>query len=494
MSTGLETAVVLLSLVSLPFTLPIPGSSVEGDQSSSPVPPDTGHVYLQPDAFQLSELFVDIAGRVGPSVVTITSRRTYTALVPEFPSAPFDMWSNPWDRDWERMFPAPREREFIQEGLGSGVIATPDGYIISNHHVVGEADDLEVILNSGERYRADLVGTDPRTDIAVIHIDAEHPLPCVDFGTSSDLRVGEWVLAIGSPFALSQTVTQGIVSFIGRSNVGLSDLENYIQTDAAINPGNSGGALVNLHGELVGINTAIASVTGGYQGVGFAIPVDIVLDVMNDLIDHGYVLRGWLGVGIQEVSPPLARQFDVPQEVVGGVLISDVVEGSPAEDAGLRRGDIVLELNGVHTTDVADFRSDIASAGPGSGVRLGIMRDGRALEVDVVLGQRPGDKAFGPREEDRPIDEAGWRIRTLEERRARELGEPDLSGVEVLEVDPSGASGRAGLRAGDVIVEAGRQPVETVEDLRQRLADSGEEALLLVWRNGGTVYLVLRAE
>ena len=453
--------------------------------------PDTEYVYIAPDAAMLSETFTGIAEAVGPSVVTVTSRTTYTAIVPDFPSDPFGGFRfDPFSPDWRGLYSKPREQEFVREGLGSGVIVSSDGYIVSNHHVVGMADDLEVILTSGERYEAELVGTDPRTDLAIIRIPA-NGLAAADFGRSRDLRVGEWVLAIGSPFALSQTVTQGIVSYLGRSNVGLSDFENYIQTDAAINPGNSGGALVNLQGELVGINTAIASRTGGYQGVGFAIPVDIVQDVMKDLIDHGYVMRGWLGVVIQDLSPGLARQFDLTGESVSGILVSDILPDTPAEGAGLRRGDIILQVDGEPTRDVALFRSDIAALDPGTRVELLVFRDGQDQVMEITLGQRPDEEA--PVERTERTSELGWRLRELDRESARQLGEPDLEGVLVVDVTPSGDAARSGLFPGDVILEVGREPVAGVAELESALVEETGEVLLLVWRQGTTLYLVIES-
>ncbi|MBN1434585.1 Do family serine endopeptidase [Candidatus Fermentibacterales bacterium] len=475
----------LLLLVSV---LALVSMAVSQDYGTEPdAAPDTVYIVNEPDLRELSDIFVDIADRVGPSVVTITSRTTFTAIVPGFPSVPFGGF-DPWGGDWRDLFPEPREQEFVREGLGSGVIVRPDGYIVSNHHVVGEADDLEVILDSGERYRAELVGTDPRTDLAVIRIEAGD-LPAITFGSGDSLRVGQWVLAVGSPFALSQTVTQGIVSYIGRTNVGLSDFENYIQTDAAINPGNSGGALVDLDGRLVGVNTAIASRTGSYQGVGFAIPVEVVESVLDDLIDHGYVLRGWLGVVIQDLSPELARQFDAGEEAGRGILVSDVLPDTPAEHGGLMRGDILLELDGREIVSVAQFRSDIAFMKPGDTAELDLLRDGRRRSLSVDLGQRPDEEIPAPREPSG--SDIGWKIRTLDAEEARQTGEPGLEGVLVLEVDPAGLAARSGLRAGDVILEADRSGVTSARELERVVSQAGGDLLLLVLREGSTIYLVL---
>jgi serine protease Do len=442
---------------------------------------------IERDPAAISDMFVKIAGDVGPSVVTVTSTTTVTATVPSFPSIPFG-FQDPWGRNWEDMFPAPREQEFIQEGLGSGVIVSPDGYIVTNHHVAGNADDLEVVLSTGERYPAELVGTDPKADIAVIRIDAGG-LPAISMGDSEDLQVGQWVLAIGSPFALSQTVTQGIVSYMGRSGVGLADYENYIQTDAAINPGNSGGALVNLRGELVGINTAIASRSGGYQGVGFAIPVNTVSSIMDDLLQHGYVLRGWLGVTIQDVSPELAVQFGL-EETAGGVLIADILEDTPAEEYGLQRGDIVLAVDGRDAETVQAFRETIASIDPGSRVTLLILRDGREIRKNVVLDQQPESYVASAREEETP--ETGWHLSELTRETAGRLGDSSLRGVLVEAVDPGSVADGAGLSRGDVLLEVNRARVYTPADVEEQMDASGSgDVLLLVWRQGTTIFVVL---
>ena len=323
----------------------------------------------------MSDLFADIAQKVGPSVVTITSTTTVTG--PANPYLPFGFG-----------YPGGGgTREYTQEGLGSGVIISSDGLIVTNNHVAGDADELLVVLSSGQEYEAKLVGADPRSDIALIQIEADADLPSISMGYSDDLRVGEWVLAIGSPFALSQTVTQGIVSYLGRDGVGLADYESYIQTDAAINPGNSGGALVNLDGELIGVNTAIASRSGGYQGIGFAIPVSTIRSVTEDLLEFGEVRRGWLGVSLQEVNAELAEQFELQDE--SGVLLSEVFPDSPAEEAGLRRGDVITEIQGVQFESLNDFRNRIADLDPGEEIDLTVVRDGRNRSICVTLGGGP---------------------------------------------------------------------------------------------------------
>jgi len=435
------------------------------------------------DPRMLSDMFVEIAEAVGPSVVTINSRTTVVARAPSYPDMGGPFMFDPWGD----FFQMPREQEYTMEGVGSGVIVSSDGMILTNHHVVGEADRLEVILQSGQRYSGELVGTDPETDLAVIRIDASD-LPVISLGDSDRLRVGQWILAVGSPFALSQTVTQGIVSYIGRSDVGLADYENYIQTDAAINPGNSGGALVDLDGRLVGINTAIASRNGGYQGIGFAIPVNSAIRVMNDLLEYGYVRRGWLGVTIQELTPGLQEHFGLEPDD-GGVLVSQVLEDTPAGMFGVTRGDVILSINGESFENVTVFRNMIADLEPESSIDLGILRDGRLMELEVVLGERaPSQEVISTQQQ--PQESFGWTLEELDPETARALGDPDLQGVLVTGVSPDGRAAGVGIAAGDVILEIDGFEVDSPEEVRRLLA-SDDDFLILVWRQGRAVYFVL---
>ncbi len=447
-------------------------------QPPVPAKPDTVRIVVN-DPLAVSEHFADIAEAVGPSVVTINSRTTVTAMVPGFGMNPWGFYG----------FGPPMEREFTQRGLGSGVIVSDDGYIVTNHHVAGEADELEVVLSTGETYPAKLVASDSRTDLAVVRIEAEG-LPAVTMGDSRSARVGEWVLAIGSPFALSQTVTQGIISFLGREGVGLTDYESYIQTDAAINPGNSGGALVNLRGELIGINTAIASRTGGYQGVGFAIPVEMVRDVMGDLIEFGRVRRGWLGVTIQDLTDELRSQFGISDGVTG-IVVSDVLPDTPAQRAGLERGDVITAMDGEAVVSVVSFRNRIAAAEPETRVTLRVLRDGRERRVQVELGAQetaPDREAEAPRTGE---DSLGWRLESLGRNRAEQLGVPDARGVLIVGVARGGSAGRAGLASGDVILEIDRVRVSTAEEVERIMGDARNGVLLLVWREGRTFFTVM---
>ncbi|MBN2608572.1 MAG: Do family serine endopeptidase [Candidatus Fermentibacteraceae bacterium] len=435
------------------------------------------------DPHMLSNMFVDISELVGPSVVTITSRTTVVARVPSFPD-----FSSPFGFDpWQDFFSAPREQEYTMTGIGSGVIVSPDGMILTNHHVVGEADEFEVVLQNGLRYSGQLVGTDPETDLALISIDTSG-LPAIEMGDSDDLRVGQWVLAVGSPFALSQTVTQGIISYIGRSDVGLAAFEDYIQTDAAINPGNSGGALVDLDGKLVGINTAIATRNGGYQGIGFAIPVNVAVSVMDDLMEHGYVRRGWLGVTIQEITPGLAEHFGLDL-TEGGVLVSQVLQDTPAGNYGLQRGDVILTVNGESFHSVTEFRNLIAEQDPDSRVALGVYRDGGKLDISVVLGERTEEEtamaAVAQSE-----GSFGWTLESLDRETAEALGDPSLKGVMIVDVDPGGRAASAGVQPGDVILEIDGLEVESPGDAN-RLLSTAEDVLLLIWRQGHSIYFMI---
>jgi len=428
------------------------------------------------DPHAMSDLFADISAQVGPSVVTITSTTTVTA-----PSMPFD----PWGFGFPGMGGG-QPREYTRQGLGSGVIINEDGLIVTNNHVAGDSDELQVVLPDGEEVTAKLVGTDPRSDIALIKIEVDHPLPAVTMGSSDDLRVGEWVLAIGSPFALSQTVTQGIVSFLGRDGLGLADYENYIQTDAAINPGNSGGALVNLDGELVGVNTAIASRSGGYQGIGFAIPASTVQSVVDDLLEFGEVQRGWLGISMQEVSSELAKQFDL--EDARGVLVADILPDSPAEDSDLQRGDIITLVDGGEFDSPNDFRNIIAAIDPGTETSLTVVRDGRTRRISVTIGSREEDPQVVTEDMQ---SEYGWHLDDLSDDVASRLGASGVSGVVVLNVAPGGRASIAGIQPGDIIQEVNRHTVKSLSEAGAYLSETVGDALLLVWRHGRTMYMVL---
>lgn len=363
-----------------------------------------------------------------------------------------------------------------QIGQGTGFIISNDGYVLTNNHVVGGADKIIVTLDDGRELEATIVGADKRSDVAVIKLDAKE-LPFLRLGNSDTLKVGEWVIAAGNPFGLSQTITAGIVSAKGRNSVGLADYENFIQTDAAINPGNSGGPLINLDGEVVGINTAIYSRSGGYMGIGFAIPINMAVQIKNQLIEHGSVSRGYLGVVIQNITPDIAAGFGL--ELKEGVLISTIQEDGPADQAGLKRGDVIVALNGEKISEVASFRNKVALIAPETEVVLTVIREDKSSKMRVRLGALPGDKAVAKKHE---RDSFGFEVQQSER------------GVVITKVRPGSKAARAGLRSGLFILEAQRREVNSVKDLKKIIAahKKDEPLILLVSDGRGAQYVVLR--
>ncbi len=442
-----------------------------------------------------SHTVIAVAKQAKASVVNVSS----TMKVNEgqgFSEAPSPFFDDPFFRrffgeEFQRRFREPRE--FRQEGMGSGVIVSADGYIVTNNHVVEHADEIEVSLPDKRKFKAKVIGTDPKTDVAVIKIEATG-LPILPWTDSGRLQVGELVLAVGSPFGLTQTVTMGIISAVGRANMGIVDYEDFIQTDAAINPGNSGGALVNLHGELVGINTAIFTRTGGYMGIGFAIPSNMVRTVMDSLITHGKVVRGWLGVSIQELTPDLAKEFGVSE--TSGALVADVLEDSPASKAGFERGDIITELDGKPVRDPTHLRTLVADSAPETKVTITLLRDKRRKSLEVLLGELPKDMSAQTGSEAAKGKHAlaGVQVGPLSRDEARELR--IKGGVVVHRIDPASLAARVGLQEGDVVREVNRQAVTSVEEFEQQVGKlkAKDRVLLLVTRGRATIYLAITPE
>jgi serine protease Do len=380
-----------------------------------------------------------------------------------------------------------------ERSLGSGVIVTSDGTIMTNNHVVDGATDIQVFLSDNRQFAAKLIGTDPKTDVAVIKINATG-LPTLPIGDSSKMQVGDMVLAIGDPFGIGKKATMGIVSATGRGGLGIENYEDFIQTDASINPGNSGGALINLHGSLIGINTAILSGEGGgNQGIGFAIPINLARNVMNQLVEHGKVVRGYLGVHIQDVTPALAKQFGLTQG--GGVLIGDVSTDTPAAKAGLKKGDVVTEVNGQPVDAANQLQVQISQMAPGSSVKMKIWRDGKSQDVSVTLGELP-EKAeqSGPGETSEGALE-GVEVQNLTSDLAQQLNLPaSTKGVVVTQVDPSSPAGSVGLDRGMVIQEVNHKPVNNISEYKQALAGSNNQPVLLLVNQGGvTRYIVIES-
>jgi serine protease Do len=425
-----------------------------------------------------------------PAVVNISS----TKMVKQQDNFP-GLFSDPFFRQFfgdqfDRQPNRPQtERAY---SLGSGVVVNPDGYVLTNNHVVSGASDIQVFTQDKKKFKAKVIGTDARTDIAVLKIDARG-LTALALGDSSKLKVGDVVFAIGDPFGVGETATMGIVSATGRGLGGaLEHYENFIQTDAAINPGNSGGALIDLHGDLVAINTAIITGGGGgNQGVGFAIPIDMARNVMEQILDHGKVVRGQLGVAIQSVDADIAKAFGLNQG--GGALVSEVTVGSPAAKAGIERGDIILALNGQAVSRPDDLSVHISEMAPGSTAHLKIARNGRTREIAVTLGElseKPEESASGTASASAL---RGIQVENLTPAMARQLGMPaTMAGVIVTSVDPSSAAAAADLERGDVIQEVNRKSVRNVADYHSALAGTDNQAiLLLVSRSGSTRFIVV---
>lgn len=434
-----------------------------------------------------NQAMAEVVAAVKPAVVNISS--TKTIKMPGFQSPFFD---DPFFRRFfgDEFGSFQRPREHKQSGLGSGVIVGKDGYILTNNHVIKDADEIKVKLSDKREFKGKVVGTDPKTDIAVIKIDSNH-LPVIKLGDSEKLRVGETVIAVGNPFGLNQTVTSGIVSATGRANVGIADYEDFIQTDAPINPGNSGGALVNIRGELVGINTAIFSTSGGYQGIGFAIPSSMAKAVMDNLIKKGKVVRGWLGVSIQPVTPDLAKQFDIKDDK--GALVGDVVEDSPADKAGLQRGDVIIEYDGKDVADPSSLRNNVAGTPPGKKVTLKIMRYGKSQKMYVTIAELPAEMQKLQGGFDNLFK--GVIVQGLTPELKRSLDIPKrIGGVVVTDVDDSSPA-NGFIMPNDVIIEVNRKKINGTKDYEATVSKikSGQDILLLVFRNGSTTYISLSA-
>ena len=431
----------------------------------------------------LSDGFSAVVEPLLPAVVNISSSK-----VVKSPRSQFQFPDDPFFRQFfGNPFGDLQPREQREHSLGSGVIVSPDGYVLTNNHVVDGATDIEVSLKDKRQLKAKVVGTDPRSDIAVLKIPASG-LSTVPLGNSSKLHIGDIVLAIGDPFGIGETVTMGIVSATGRRALnieGPGGYEDFIQTDAAINPGNSGGALVNSRGELIGINTAIISNGGGgNQGVGFAVPVDMARQVMDQILKTGKVTRGYLGVMIQEVTPELAKAFGLPS--TEGALVGDVTPNSPGAKAGLQKGDVIVAMNGQPIGDFEDLRLRISQTSPGTTVKLEVMRNGQKREFNPTLGELPAtaEAATGSERGENAME--GVQVEALTPEVAEQLGLPTgARGVVVTQVDPDSPAAGGGIQRGDVIEEVNHKPVNNLQQFRAAVHEAGNQPLLLLVNRGG---------
>lgn len=434
--------------------------------------------------------FAPIVKKVLPTVVNISSTKVVKAQADSEGQMPDDDLFRQFFGGSMRGTPGmPREQR--ERGLGSGVIVSPEGYILTNNHVVDGATDVKVTLSDNREYKARVVGADPKTDIAVLKIDAAN-LPAIVIGDSSKIQIGDYALAVGNPFGVGKTVTMGIVSATGRTNLGIEAYEDFIQTDAPINPGNSGGALINDRGELVGINTAIISHgSEGNQGIGFAVPVNLARTVMDEILKNGKVTRAYLGILPQDVTPAIAKAFGVKEFT--GALVGDVTANSPAQKSGLQNGDIILELNGKPVTDANQLRMSISMMTPGASVNLKVLRNGAGRDFTVTLGELPTEQASAEKgSSDSKSELSGISVQDVDARTARQLGVPaNTAGVVVTKVDPSSAAADSGLQRGDVIQEVNHKPVRNTADFEAAMRNSKDQTLLLVNRQGSTMYVAV---
>ena len=423
--------------------------------------------------------FAPVVAKVAPSVVSINTSKTV-----RIPRGLRDFFG----------MPGPGAGQERERGLGSGVVVSEDGYILTNRHVVDNADEIVVRLADQKEYKAKKIGADPGTDIAVLKIEAKG-LPVLPFADSDKARVGDVVLAVGNPFGLTQTVTMGIVSGLGRGGMGIVDYENFIQTDASINPGNSGGALVDMAGRLLGINTAIFSRTGGNQGIGFAVPSDLAQEILKSIRANGRVIRGYLGTVIQPVTPDLAAAFNLKEAT--GALVSDVAPGSPADKAGLEHGDVITSFDGKKVEGPRELRLMVGAQPPGKKAVLKFLRNGQEKEATVELGELPQKEAQISSNGDSPPESSlleGMRVTDLDEESREAIQAPaGLKGAFIAEIDPDSDAYRAGLRQGYVIEEIDRKPVKNAADARtlSQSVPKDKPVLLRVWGEGQSRYFTL---
>ena len=435
--------------------------------------------------------FAPIVKEVLPNVVNISSSK----VVRTPNQMPEGMQSDPF---FQQFFghgsgrpEIPKNRR--EQSLGSGVIVSPEGYVLTNNHVVDGATDVKVTLSDKRELKAQIVGTDPKTDVAVLKLEGSN-FPAITLGDSSKVQVGDYALAIGDPFGVGQTVTMGIVSAKGRGNLGIEDYEDFIQTDAPINPGNSGGALVNDRGELVGINTAILSHgSGGNEGIGFAIPVNLARNVMGQILDHGKVTRGYLGVVIQPISPAMAKQLGLSK--LQGALVGDVSSKGPAQAAGVQRGDVILSIDGKPVNDSNELRNTVSMMQPGETVKLEVSRNGSTKDLNVKLGELPLSKQDAAESQHEGASKdalEGVSVENLDAETAAQLQLPDSTkGVVVTGIDPASPKAESGLQKRDVIQEVNHQPVHNVAEFEQAMRKAGGSALLLVNRGGTTLFIAV---
>jgi serine protease Do len=438
--------------------------------------------------------YAPIVEKVAPAVVKIETTATIKdSGMQNFPGIDNPFWRQFFGNQFGRVLPPQNLGPEVEHGLGSGVLVTKDGYILTNNHVVDGAREVKVTLPDGREFTAKVVGRDPKTDIAVVKIDANN-LPTIPMADSHNVEVGDVVLAVGNPFGVGEAVTEGIVSAKNRGGMGIEHYEDFIQTDAPINPGNSGGALVDIDGRLIGINTAIMTRSGGSQGVGFAIPSDLARNVMESLIRYGHVTRGYLGVMIQNVTPALAPEFNLKND--HGALVSEVEPNGPADKAGFKDGDVIVKFNGDQINDSRQLQLDVASTKPSSKVPVQIFRNGDEKTLEVTIQPLPGTEQLAEASSQKNSDTGtlnGVTVGDLNPQAREEYNSPkDVNGALITQVGPTSASAQAGLEPGDVIESINRHPVTNADEaVRLTEHPKSKETLVRVWAKGGSHYVVV---
>jgi serine protease Do len=454
-------------------------------------------------ARELSKAFSDTAKSAMPAVVSIKVEKTVQVDSTMGFGSPFEPFNDPFGQfndDFLRRFfgdRMPRRQapeKYMERGQGSGFIISPDGYILTNNHVVGDADKITVELQDGRKFTdAKVIGADPDSEVALIKIEGSG-FPVLPMGDSDKIEIGDWVVAIGNPFGLSETVTVGVISAKGRSNVHIATYENFIQTDAAINPGNSGGPLIDLDGKAVGINTAIYSQAGGYMGIGFAIPINMARTIEEQLKSGGKVVRGYLGLYGQNVTPDLAELMGLKGSE--GIVVAQVEPDSPADKGGLKSHDVILEMNGKKVESYDAFRNEVAMMKPGSEVRLNILRDNKSMELTITLGERPTTAAQTETASAEPQQSLGITVQNLTKDLAEQFKYPMGEGVIVSQVTPTGPAAEAGIQAGDLILSVNGQKVNSVREFADavRQAKAKGKVLFLLKRGEGSQFVVVPFE
>jgi serine protease Do len=465
----------------------------------APPPPLTAAAVAPATA--LSNAYIAVAGHIRPAVVSVYSEKMVKYRSPEsdFPFGDdfFQQFFGPNGPQSRRQQPQSKEYKVPQRGMGSGVILDTAGHILTNNHVVKDVDEIKVKLSDKREFPAEVVSTDPKTDVAVIRIKGKVPadLPTAQLGDSDALQVGELVMAVGAPFGLTQTVTTGIISAIGRSDVGIADYENFLQTDAPINPGNSGGPLVNMKGEVIGMNSAIATNSGQSAGIGFAIPSNMIKAMLPTLIKGGKIARGLLGVGIQDLDKDLAKQFKLAD--TNGSLVSSVNPDSAADKAGIKVGDVITRFGGKEVQNTRELRNAVAATAPGAKVPVELVRGGKTLSLSVTVGEATGETAAAAESSDSGgSDQAvklGLTLQTVTPELAQRYGLGDRQGLVVTEVEQGSSAGQAGLQAGDLIAEVNHRKVTKISEFQSALAEAkgAGNVLLLVKRKSMSLFVVL---